>query len=551
MGPNATGSPDGYMVQKSTNSGASWSASIRGTGPTSGFDKEMIVVDNLSASPYANRFYCGWTEFIGGSDVAHAFIKSNRSTDGGQTFSTPDTLRRSNGSSGGQGACLATGPNGEVYVCWADYGTGSVPANGIGFAKSTDGGSSFTTTTAFAYQGIRMNGTDPRFNNTRVNDFPSIAVDKTNGAYKGRIYIVYPNGGNGSNNQSVIQIRYSSDGGSSWSSAQTISISSGRQNWFPWIATDDQTGDVSVIYYSLDSPSGFSTNTYVAHSNNGGSSWENIKVSDVSHTTAPIPGFGGGYAGDYIGICGYGGKAYPAWMDDRNGTWQLYTSPLSYAIVASISGPTYLNQNQVGTYTCAVSDGIPPYNYQWWKEENGVPGPGPVSAATVSPNRPAPGNWYQVGTNSPTLQSSDITNFSLKCVVTDAIFKPRTRDVNDSTTTDIWSVTVGSSANMASNNLNLDEAVVQEIPTENSLNQNYPNPFNPSTRIRFALTKPAHIRLVVYDMLGREVARLADEDMDAGYHSVTWNASSVSSGVYIYRLSAGNFVQTKRMVVIK
>jgi hypothetical protein len=446
---------------------------------------------------------------------------------------------------------LATGPNGEVYICWADYGTGSVPANGIGFAKSTDGGSFFTTKTAFAYQGIRMNGTDPRFNNTRVNDFPSVAVDKNNGAYKGRIYIVYPNGGNGSNNQAVIQLRYSSDGGSSWPSAQTISISNGRQNWFPWVAADDMTGDVSVIYYSLDSPSGFSTNTYVAHSSNGGSSWKNIKVSDVSHTTAPIPGFGGGYAGDYIGICGYSGKAYPAWMDDRNGTWQLYTSPLSYAIVASISGPTYLNSNQVGTYTCSVSDGIPPYNYQWWKEENGVPGPVPVSVSSISPNRPASGNWYKVGANSPTLQSSDITNFSLKCVVTDAIFRPNTNDVNDSTTSNVLSVIVGGSANVANNSPHADVAVARIVPEKNSLDQNYPNPFNPSTEIHFGLSQPSRVTLVVYDMLGREVARLADAEMDAGYHSITWNASNVSSGVYIYRLSAGDFVQVRRMVVMK
>ncbi|MCL4511357.1 MAG: glycoside hydrolase, partial [Bacteroidetes bacterium] len=293
MGPNATSSPDGYMVQRSTNSGSSWSSSIRGTGPTSGFDKEMIAVDNVANSPYSNYFYCGWTEFIGGNgSLPYAAVKLNRSTDGGQTFSSPVTLRQSgNNTGGGQGACLATGPQGEVYVCWADYSTGSVPANGVGFAKSTNGGTSFTSGVAFAYQGIRQGDVDPRFNNTRVNDFPSIAVDKSHDAYRGRIYMVYPNGGNGSNNQSVIQLRYSTDGGTSWSSAQTISISNGRQNWFPWIAVDDSTGDVSAIYYSLDGTSGFSTNTYVAHSINGGATWENIKVSDVAHTIAPIPGF--------------------------------------------------------------------------------------------------------------------------------------------------------------------------------------------------------------------------------------------------------------------
>ncbi len=56
---------------------------------------------------------------------------------------------------------------------------------------------------------------------------------------------------------------------------------------------------------------------------------------------------------------------------------------------------------------------------------------------------------------------------------------------------------------------------------------------------------------MVYDMLGREVARLADQQMSSGYHTVTWNAGGMASGVYIYRLSAGNFVQVKRMILMK
>lgn len=348
MAPNAIEDPDGWMVQKSTNQGFNWSSSKRATGPTAGFDKEMIASDNLSNSPYANYLYCAWTEFIGGNGtLSYASVKINRSIDGGQIFFSPITLRESNnGTGGGQGTSIATGPNGEVYICWADYSTGAVPANGMGFAKSTNGGTSYTSNVVFSYQGIRNNGVDPRFNNTRVNDFPSIGVDKSNGTYRGRIYIVYPNGGNGTNDQSVIQMRFSTDNGTSWSNVKTISTPSGRQNWFPWVAVDDLTGDISVIYYSLDSPSGFSTNTYVAHSSDGGTTWENIKVSDVSHITAPIPGFVGGYAGDYLGICAYGGRAYPAWSDDRNGTWQIYTSPIIYNLPVAVL-QNYGNGSQV------------------------------------------------------------------------------------------------------------------------------------------------------------------------------------------------------------
>ncbi len=71
-----------------------------------------------------------------------------------------------------------------------------------------------------------------------------------------------------------------------------------------------------------------------------------------------------------------------------------------------------------------------------------------------------------------------------------------------------------------------DSLVVDAVSTDMNADvisaQNYPNPFNPTTQIRFTLLKPNHVKLVVYDMLGREVARLADEQMAAGYHAVTW-----------------------------
>lgn len=93
--------------------------------------------------------------------------------------------------------------------------------------------------------------------------------------------------------------------------------------------------------------------------------------------------------------------------------------------------------------------------------------------------------------------------------------------------------------------------VFNKKPTDFSLSQNYPNPFNPSTEISFVFPRDSYVKLVVYDMLGREVARLADGEMAAGYHGVTWNASGVASGVYIYRICAGNFVKVNRMFLLK
>lgn len=99
-------------------------------------------------------------------------------------------------------------------------------------------------------------------------------------------------------------------------------------------------------------------------------------------------------------------------------------------------------------------------------------------------------------------------------------------------------------------------AKVREIPSEFALSQNYPNPFNPTTTIKFAIANDARVNLVVYDMLGQKVRTLIDNEQEAGYYSVRWDGtndfgSKVSSGIYIYRLQAGNFVQTMKMNLMK
>ncbi|MGI9174234.1 MAG: T9SS type A sorting domain-containing protein [Rhodothermales bacterium] len=95
-----------------------------------------------------------------------------------------------------------------------------------------------------------------------------------------------------------------------------------------------------------------------------------------------------------------------------------------------------------------------------------------------------------------------------------------------------------------------------DVPEAFSLEQNYPNPFNPSTQIRFSLAEAGAVRLVVYDVTGREVVRLVDEAMEPGQYEATWEGRDatgrlLSSGVYLYRLEAGPFTQTKSMVLLK
>ncbi|TVR13361.1 MAG: T9SS C-terminal target domain-containing protein [Balneolaceae bacterium] len=99
--------------------------------------------------------------------------------------------------------------------------------------------------------------------------------------------------------------------------------------------------------------------------------------------------------------------------------------------------------------------------------------------------------------------------------------------------------------------LNSEEGFSHENPAEVSLKQNYPNPFNPTTQIRYELPQQENVRLTVYDMAGRQVAMLVNQSMNAGAHTVTFDASNLSSGVYVYRLQAGSTVLSRKLTVIK
>lgn len=88
-------------------------------------------------------------------------------------------------------------------------------------------------------------------------------------------------------------------------------------------------------------------------------------------------------------------------------------------------------------------------------------------------------------------------------------------------------------------------------PAGYALESNYPNPFNPSTTISFSIPQAQHVSLIVYDALGREVATLIDSELGSGSHTATFDGQNLSSGVYIYRIRAGDFVQEKKMQLVK
>lgn len=120
----------------------------------------------------------------------------------------------------------------------------------------------------------------------------------------------------------------------------------------------------------------------------------------------------------------------------------------------------------------------------------------------------------------------------------------------------VWTKFVDISPNIWMNILDFDNptSVINETingPQSFSLSQNYPNPFNPSTIIAFSIPQSGNVTLNVFDVLGREVALLVNEVQSAGKYTVQFNGSSLSSGIYFYRLQSGNYVETKKLLLMK
>jgi hypothetical protein len=378
--PSLGGGPSytsGYILNMSGNYGATWTT-IGTPGNGDKFDKEMIAADDNPSSPYTNNVYCSWRD-VGTNAIMF------------QNFTTSNTYTLFPASASpsicGEGSDIITGLNGEVFECFAQGEPTGVPyETGFYFCESANGGldnfSAIPPYLATTYHGIDWygpTGADYHFGYTRVNSFPSMAMDKSCGPYQGRIYVAYADLIT-ANYYYEIQVSYSDPPYTTWTTA-TASINSGTStsagnsiSWFPWIAVDDVTGVVCVAYYNLPNVGGeddySNVSTYMAYSSDGGNSFNNIQVSNATHSVFAIPSGAGTdvdqyYAGDYIGIVAHNGIAYPAWMDDRNGTWQAYVAPVTlgpYQINSNTrvsSNTTYQTSVEVTTgHTLTISSGV-------------------------------------------------------------------------------------------------------------------------------------------------------------------------------------------------
>jgi hypothetical protein len=324
-------SSSGQGISVSTNGGANWSTYTVAPNPGTLADKNHLMIDKKVGSPYENRLYAAWTDF-GGSNNYRVVVRY--STNFGQTWSSPSTnISNALGGYLHQGVNIQTGPNGEVYAVFAVYIDGSVATgeDGIGFAKSTNGGVTWSAP-MYAYQatnfGIR--GTLSSKAGIRVSSFPSMTVDRTGGPNNGYIYVTWPQRGvsPAGNDPDIVMIR-STDGGTTWSAPLRVNddpINNNRDQYYPWMTVDQSTGDLHFVWYDSRLTTNDSASVFMARSVDGGLTFENYKVSDQNFKPKPISGLSGGYQGDYIGIAALNNHIYPFWCDDRTGNYQGWMS---------------------------------------------------------------------------------------------------------------------------------------------------------------------------------------------------------------------------------
>jgi len=319
-------SPGGVGFASTTNNGVTWVTLANGDPSFSTNDDKQHAICDLSGV-YPNNVYTAWSDFGGSGTPMYVNSSTNQGVSWGSKINVGLPSPHFN-----HGVTLSIGPNGEVYVAWADYATGNLPETGMGFTKSTNGGVSYNTaTTIFPMTGIRATNSGlPELNNTRGNSFPKMDVDRSTGPRRGWIYITYPDKSTG---DADVYLRRSSDGGTTWSTAIRVNsepVGNGKQQWMPSVAVDASNGALGVSYYSMDT-TGFLTARYTATSLDGGTTWDRTRVSDVRFTPSPLPSpYAGGYCGDYYETAAGGGSVWACWSDNRTGSFfQAYTSKLT------------------------------------------------------------------------------------------------------------------------------------------------------------------------------------------------------------------------------
>ena len=308
---------DRIVFQKSTDGGISWSDGSY-TLPRSpkDQDKHWLAID-----PKTNDIYVTWTEFDlydSPLEEHRSRILFSRSTDTGEKWTDPVVLSQREGDcldedNTTEGAVPCVGPDGQIYVAWAFN-------EKIYFDKSYDKGKTWLEEDLIVSDQpegwvIDIPGL------SRCNGMPVTAVDRSDSPYKGTIYVNWGDQRNGIDDTDI-WIAKSENEGESWS--EPIRVNNdvpGKHQFLSWMDVDESTGYIYVVFYDRRAHEDFSTDTYLAVSKDGGTSFENIKINDTSFIPSASVFFG-----DYNDISVIDGRVRPIWTQLNKGKLSIWTA---------------------------------------------------------------------------------------------------------------------------------------------------------------------------------------------------------------------------------
>jgi hypothetical protein len=283
-------------------------------------DKPYIAVDTNPQSSFRDSVYVAWdnASLNAGKSSANNALLFARSTDGGLTFSSPTAVNALTGSPNAViGADPFVGPNGEVYVSWHDVQNNSLMIN-----SSFDGGVTFGQQQSIAQTVVAFDDGIPAMASRRALLYPACDADRSSGANRGTLYCSWMD--ETASNGTDIFVSHSTDRGASWSTQVRVNDdpTGVRKDQFnQWLSVDPITGSINLSWNDArNDPADIKTDIYFSQSTNGGVSFiANVKVTTAmtdESANNPCANAGDQY-GDYEGIVAYNSIIHPIWTDGR------------------------------------------------------------------------------------------------------------------------------------------------------------------------------------------------------------------------------------------
>ena len=454
---------------------------------------------NNPANSLTSYYNNGWSIATAGNFVhvvwhdsrdGNPEIYYKRSTDGGTSWQA-DTRLTNNGFDS-YDACVAV-LGSAVHVVWYDGRDGNYE---IYYKRSTDGGASW--------------GPDTRItNNTYLSLLPSVAVTAS------AVHIVW-NDQPASNNDEIYYKR-STDGGASWS-AETRLTNFISPSHTPTIAAEG-----SNIHISWTDSREVFPEVYYKRSTDSGITWGN----DIPITEADF------INSEFSSISVSGSTVHIVWVDSKNSNTEIYYRRSTNSGVSWEAETRLTNNSAVSVFPSLAVSG---------------------SAAHIVWNDMRDGNheiYYKNSTDGGVTWGTDIRLTNNPEISQNSFIA-----VSGSVLHVVWRDSRDGNFEIyykrdPTGNPNAINIISGEVPDGFSLSQNYPNPFNPITNIEFSVPKTGIVKLTVFDILGREIALLVNENLNTGTYKADFDASNLPNGVYFYKMQTENFTDVKKMILIK